>query len=755
VILPATIKDEAQGLTFVNGNNLLITGSTLQPVSSTNARTFKLLANGIVDSTWAQSGALEWDFSNGYDTNKCAAALPAGSAYIGGQTLRYYGLSSGAVISRLQANGSLDATFGSGGRLFLNIGTSTFLSAMKLAPDGSLFAAGHVDLTSDTDFWLAKFSPVGQWDATLGNSGYIVTDVEAHAVDHVSSIEIQDDGKILVAGTWNRGSTYDVAVVRYLPNGALDPSWHGTGRVVTDMGNDAYDVGTSIVVQSNGNVVVAVTTNLAQDHTLFGLVGYLPNGEINTSFGTGGKVTTDWGGAAQTATLLRLGDDRLILAGSADIAAVQQAVVARYLANGTPDASWGSNGKVSTLLAAGTDFRVNTAALDANHALVLAGTASTNMSTKMAAVRYLSGPVAPDVITGAVTNLGHRSVILTGQVQTTLPATSGKFDYGLTSSYGNIAALTTIPTGSTPQAVSAAITNLEPNTLYHYRISSSNSAGTAVGFERTFTTTRSPVELSITRSNGTALTDAGPSLNLGFAALGQPVSDVLTIKNISSRTIGNLNLVIDDLSPSPLSIGALAATTLAPNAVTTMNVSFTPQYGGTVTRTFHLLTTNEEDNPFDLTVEGYAESQIDTQWRVQWFGTSNNAGDAADLADPNHNGIPNLLEYALGTNPVVPDPSSASALPSAVLDRTTSRLQFKCSRQLSTTDLRITVQGSANLSGDWENLARSIGGQPFLGLVGNVNVTETGTGNTRQVIISQPLSTVSNHRFMRLEVKRQ
>jgi hypothetical protein len=433
------------------------------------------------------------------------------------------------------------------------------------------------------------------------------------------------------------------------------------------------------------------------------------------------------------------------------------AAVVRYLPDGALDNTWGSTGKVSTLLPTSTKFTASAVSLQENGNVVIGGTVTDLNGTHLAAVRYLGGPQAPVAISTSASILAYRSASLGGTVNARGITTMAHFDYGLTSNYGlSVGATLGAPNSTLPQMLTSPITALEPNTTYHFRVVATNPAGTSYGFDHVFTTPRSPAELSITRANGQVLIDNVGSLSLGMLAIGQQLSETLTIKNLSARTLTNLYFTSDNSAGNELTVGALGATTLAPNASTILPVSFTPHYGGGVGLRIHFVTTNLDDNPFDLDIEGYSPGAIDTVWRPQWFGTTENTGDAADLADPNHNGITNLMEYALGGNPIAAT-SIGSILPTASVDPSLGRLRFNCLRLVSNTDIRLTIQASFGLGGTWQNIARSIGGQPFVALQPDITLSESGFGNVRNVSLIDSVPTNSpaySRRFLRLEVSR-
>jgi hypothetical protein len=138
-------------------------------------------------------------------------------------------------------------------------------------------------------------------------------------------------------------------------------------------------------------------------------------------------------------------------------------------------------------------------------------------------------------------------------------------------------------------------------------------------------------------------------------------------------------------------------------------------------------------------------------WRQQYFGTNVSEGDAEDAADPNKNGIVNLLEYALGGDPVG-GTTGTSILPKAGMSAD-GHLQLSLIRTLDRSDITLVVQGSSSMTGTWTDLARSTGGAAFTALIGGVTVNESGSGATRMVKIDDLYPTTDPAhpcRFMRL-----
>jgi uncharacterized delta-60 repeat protein len=209
--------------------------------------------------------------------------------------------------------------------------------------------------------WGAGAQPAhatdGDLDPSFGTAGQVMTDFN-FSTDIANAVAIQPDGKLVVVGTTYRNNDYsdeDFAVARYNANGTLDTSFGVNGKVTTDFPGLAA-VASSVVVQPDGKIVVAGGAfplfTFAGD---FKIVRYNPNGSLDTSFGNGGIVTTDFQGQGSYAFSVALQPDGKIIAGgtvfvdfSSDDSSNTDFALVRYLPDGTPDVTFGISGQVVT-----------------------------------------------------------------------------------------------------------------------------------------------------------------------------------------------------------------------------------------------------------------------------------------------------------------------------------------------------------------------------------------------------------------------
>jgi hypothetical protein len=141
-------------------------------------------------------------------------------------------------------------------------------------------------------------------------------------------------------------------------------------------------------------------------------------------------------------------------------------------------------------------------------------------------------------------------------------------------------------------------------------------------------------------------------------------------------------------------------------------------------------------------------------WLQTYFGTTSGTGTAAPTFDANENGIPNILEYALGGDPVG-NSTGTGILPKGGIDQTAGCLVLDFTRYTDRNDITLTVQAAGSCAGPWIDLARSINGNTFSVITQGAVVSEIGVGTTRSVSvcdIHQTTDPAHPKRFMRLVV---
>lgn len=264
---------------------------------------------------------------------------------------------SRSALARIDAAGFPDSGFGGGGLVTStmgSIGVSGFRSLAGM-PDGRLVACGVTMRSgSATDFLVARFLADGSPDLSLGGSGYVATafagTLGAALSDRCLAVAVQADGRILAAGaTAQNGGVNNVALLRYLPDGQLDPGFGSAGRVIVNaaaIGSSTDNEARAIALQPDGRIVVAGVAFGSGANPDLLVMRFDADGTPDATFGNGGRVLTDAGLDDAANALALQADGRIVIAGHARTASSgnRDFVVARYGANGALDASFGNAG---------------------------------------------------------------------------------------------------------------------------------------------------------------------------------------------------------------------------------------------------------------------------------------------------------------------------------------------------------------------------------------------------------------------------
>lgn len=359
----------------------------------TNLPILMLLASGLFSEGHAAPGALDPTFGSGGkvttpissydDAGQSAAVQSDGKIVVAGYSAN--GSSDDFALARYTVTGALDTNFGSGGKVTTAIGVSSAGNVVVVQSDGKIIVAGSSYNGSDRDFALARYTASGTLDSGFGSGGKVATPIGS-GHDYGYSAAVQSDGKILVAGySWN-GNNNEFALVRYTATGALDGSFGSGGKVTTMIGSSSK--GYSVAVQSDGKIVVA-GSSINGSNSDFALVRYTATGALDVSFGSGGKVTTPIGSADdQGRSVVLQSDGKIVIAGYSNYnGANYDFAVVRYMATGAPDPTFGSSGKVVTPFGSSDDIG-QSMAVQANGKIVVAGFFYIGGNYAFALVRY-------------------------------------------------------------------------------------------------------------------------------------------------------------------------------------------------------------------------------------------------------------------------------------------------------------------------------------------------------------------------------
>ncbi|MBM3934624.1 MAG: hypothetical protein FJ319_10040 [SAR202 cluster bacterium] len=280
--------------------------------------------DGTLDTTFDGDGKVITGFANQGDIGAQSQAFSVaiqsdGKIVAAGAFFKFFATAWDIALARYNPDGSLDASFDGDGKVITDIGgfdlgMGDVADAVVVLPDGKILVAGHAAVSSQnsTDFALVRYNSDGSLDGTFGSGGMVTTDFGT-ALDNAYEMAVQTDGKIVLAGHAGDFPTADFAVARYLPDGALDTSFDGDGKVTTNLGG--WDNGKSVAIQTDGAIDVVGYTNVGSTGFNFAVARYSTDGSLDPSFGIGGKVFTDFVGGPDSANAVVVQPDSRIVAG--------------------------------------------------------------------------------------------------------------------------------------------------------------------------------------------------------------------------------------------------------------------------------------------------------------------------------------------------------------------------------------------------------------------------------------------------------
>ncbi|MCZ6593710.1 MAG: delta-60 repeat domain-containing protein, partial [Bacteroidetes bacterium] len=195
------------------------------------------------------------------------------------------------VSNNFAQDGQLDTSFGDNGTVLTDFfGLYDLGFAIALQDDGSIVAAGISEIQSN-DFVpaLARYLPDGSLDISFGVDGIVLTDYNTSGVDGYFDLAIQIDQKIVAGGHFGNANYKDLMIARYLPDGMLDPAFGNAGIVITDIADNRFQ---AMTIQNDQKILLAGTSK-PQNQRVVLLIRYLPDGNLDLSFGDNGVVTTN------------------------------------------------------------------------------------------------------------------------------------------------------------------------------------------------------------------------------------------------------------------------------------------------------------------------------------------------------------------------------------------------------------------------------------------------------------------------------
>lgn len=310
------------------------------------------------------TGNTQIDIANENDPGRTVAVQADGKIWVAGFT-HNFGEFYQYAVTRLNPNGTLDTTFGDGGKQV--IAEQIMLGdeySMAVQKNGKLLVTHVTWDGTDLGLEVTRYNNDGTLDTSFGSNGAAQVSGEVSYTD--TGTTVLSDGKILISG--RDGGTYTVA--RLNADGTPDTTFHGTGVLeftgpTTTTGSFDFPMN----VQADGKILVP-----GMDNDKFGLYRYNTDGSLDTTFGSNGHVSYSVGSGIDWAyTVTVQPDGKLLLAGSSDTGDFNRDFsVVRLNANGSLDTTFSSDGKAAFAVGL-EDDSVRSVAVQSDGKILLGG----------------------------------------------------------------------------------------------------------------------------------------------------------------------------------------------------------------------------------------------------------------------------------------------------------------------------------------------------------------------------------------------
>jgi uncharacterized delta-60 repeat protein len=284
----------------------------------------RVTATGELDTSFGSGGFVitDWDFDD--DSAEAVLVQPDGKivACGRGRFSGFIGSDYDFAVARYNSNGSLDTTFDGDGKAHIDFGDigpseNEECNDIVLQADGKLvLVGGQTDVAADAEFKVARLLSDGTLDNTFNSDGRLFIDL-GDLDPHAHAVAIQPDGKIVVAGNDKEapevGSHSSALIVRILPNGFLDDSFDGDGqRIIGSLTGSINDV----ALQPDGKIVLLGSHASPDNDTKFAFYRLNPDGALDTTFNGEGRAFVDIGGNDVGYALVLQADGRIIAGGA-------------------------------------------------------------------------------------------------------------------------------------------------------------------------------------------------------------------------------------------------------------------------------------------------------------------------------------------------------------------------------------------------------------------------------------------------------
>lgn len=409
-------RDEARGVAVQSDGKVLVVGFAGDTAGSDDFALARYNTDGSLDTTFGTGGKVTLHIDSGSEHGYDVLVQSDGKIVIVGGDRHFY-------AARFNSDGSLDTSFDGDGKVTIDFGSTSGARRAVLQADGKIVMAGFRNNGAKDFFAVARLYVDGTPDTSFDGDGRLTTAFGAGSED-AYDLALQSDGKIVVAGRSNNGTNFDFALTRYNVNGSLDVSFDGDGRVLTDFG--AFDQIHSVQIQADGKILVAGKTGANGPlSSQFALARYNSNGSLDTTFDGDGRVTTNFAGDTDVIYSHQLqADGKILVVGGSIYNLSFNVAIGRYNSDGSLDLTFDDDGKVITEIAGTPSTAHDVVLLSASEFMIVGWAQNSATNTRdFLVARYSSVTVtnptftSPDTAAVAENATAIMTVTATHEVQ--------------------------------------------------------------------------------------------------------------------------------------------------------------------------------------------------------------------------------------------------------------------------------------------------------------------------------------------------
>jgi len=392
-----TFDDKVHDMALQPDGKIVLVGQTYGALNYDFA-VARLNTDGTLDGTFGTGGIVTLPIGSADDRAWGVAIQSDWQIVVVGEADNGSFVNNIALV-RLNNDGSLDNSFGTSGIVTTPIpSASAYPKAVAVTANNGIIVTGGAYSSSQLDLFVAKYDPYGGLEPLFGSSGIAVVPVFPFHDDLANDIALQTDGKILVAGTALNFSHTDFLVARFNTDGSLDTGFDTDGSVVTSIEGTFNEYGNGMTLQDDGKILVVGASNSTFND--FITVRYNEDGSLDTGFGVNGAAITDFGTSTDFADATDVGvqsDDKIVVGGYRNVGVALAYALARYSADGTLDATFGDNGIVTTSFGFGGDDQGLALDIQIDGRILLAGASYNGSQNLVSVARYTNPSVSPPV----------------------------------------------------------------------------------------------------------------------------------------------------------------------------------------------------------------------------------------------------------------------------------------------------------------------------------------------------------------------